>query len=45
LKKENIQSNTQQILSEDDAAGLRRQLLRFHCISCDRPIDLTTSQQ
>jgi hypothetical protein len=28
------------MMSEDDAAGLRKQLLRFHCISCDRPIEL-----
>ncbi|XP_064602081.1 uncharacterized protein LOC135468010 isoform X1 [Liolophura sinensis] len=26
---------------DDDAAGLRKQLLqRFHCISCDRPVDI-----
>ena len=23
-----------------EAAGLRKQLIRFHCISCDRPIDV-----
>lgn len=28
-------------LAEDDAAGLRRQLLQhFHCISCDRPLEM-----
>ncbi|XP_045073533.1 glutamine-rich protein 2-like isoform X1 [Coregonus clupeaformis] len=28
---------------EDDAAGIRRQLVaRFHCISCDRPVDMLT---
>ena len=27
-------------MSEDEAAGLRKQLIRFHCISCDRPIDV-----
>lgn len=28
-------------LNEDDAAGLRRQLLQhFHCISCDRPLEV-----
>lgn len=26
--------------SEDDAAGLKKQLLKFHCISCDRPIEI-----
>lgn len=27
--------------TEDDAAGIRKQLIqRFHCISCDRPVDL-----
>lgn len=26
---------------EDDAAGIRKQLIqRFHCISCDRPVDM-----
>ncbi|KAK3593627.1 hypothetical protein CHS0354_025520 [Potamilus streckersoni] len=26
---------------EDDAAGIRKQLVqRFHCISCDRPVDM-----
>ncbi|XP_057200993.1 glutamine-rich protein 2 isoform X2 [Triplophysa rosa] len=31
---------------QDDAAGIRRQLLaRFHCISCDRPVDMTTPGQ
>jgi len=25
----------------DEAAGIRRQLIqRFHCISCDRPLDI-----
>lgn len=27
------------VKGEDDAAGMRKQLLRFHCISCDRPIE------
>nr|XP_029492389.1 glutamine-rich protein 2-like isoform X2 [Oncorhynchus nerka] len=28
---------------EDDAAGIRKQLVaRFHCISCDRPVDMLT---
>lgn len=27
--------------TEDDAAGIRKQLIqRFHCISCDRPVDM-----
>ncbi|KAL4240996.1 Glutamine-rich protein 2 [Mactra antiquata] len=27
--------------SEDDAAGIRKQLIqKFHCISCDRPVDM-----
>ncbi len=38
------QQQTQQqhlhVMSEDEAAGLRKQLIRFHCISCDRPIDV-----
>jgi glutamine-rich protein 2 len=29
--------------SEDEAAGLRKQLLKFHCISCDRPIEMGTN--
>lgn len=42
MQKENIQpiQPIAGINPEDDAAGLRRQLLRFHCISCDRPIDM-----
>ncbi|XP_048760460.1 glutamine-rich protein 2-like isoform X1 [Ostrea edulis] len=32
---------TQVEWTEDDAAGIRKQLIqRFHCISCDRPVDL-----
>lgn len=27
-------------LSDDPAAGFRKALLRFHCISCDRPVDM-----
>ncbi|XP_073712943.1 uncharacterized protein [Misgurnus anguillicaudatus] len=31
---------------QDDAAGIRKQLLaRFHCISCDRPVDMITPGQ
>ncbi|XP_056608292.1 glutamine-rich protein 2 isoform X2 [Triplophysa dalaica] len=31
---------------QDDAAGIRKQLLaRFHCISCDRPVDMMTPGQ
>ncbi|CAF4836127.1 unnamed protein product, partial [Rotaria magnacalcarata] len=32
-------------MSEDEAAGLRKQLIRFHCISCDRPIDVQPHPQ
>ncbi|CAF0875248.1 unnamed protein product [Adineta ricciae] len=42
LAKEQQQQTQQQhvhVMSEDEAAGLRKQLIRFHCISCDRPID------
>lgn len=45
MQKESIQPiQAPMINAEDDAAGLRKQLLRFHCISCDRPIDMTTGQ-
>lgn len=30
---------------EDDAAGLRKPLLRFHCLSCDRPLEITHQQK
>jgi len=40
-KENSAPIQTTQIASEDDAAGLRKQLLRFHCISCDRPIELS----
>ncbi|XP_048042547.1 glutamine-rich protein 2 isoform X2 [Megalobrama amblycephala] len=31
---------------QDDAAGLRKQLVaRFHCISCDRPVEMMTPGQ
>ncbi|CAF0962707.1 unnamed protein product [Adineta ricciae] len=33
------------IMSEDEAAGLRKPLIRFHCISCDRPIDVQPHPQ
>ncbi|XP_042570925.1 glutamine-rich protein 2-like [Cyprinus carpio] len=37
---------TPPIPEQDDAAGLRKQLLaRFHCISCDRPVDMMTPGQ
>ncbi|CAF3569121.1 unnamed protein product [Rotaria sordida] len=43
------QQQTQQphvhVMSEDEAAGLRKQLIRFHCISCDRPIDVQPHAQ
>ncbi|XP_013414944.1 uncharacterized protein C16orf96 homolog isoform X2 [Lingula anatina] len=32
-------------ISDDDAAGIRKQLVtRFHCISCDRPVDMNPAQ-
>ncbi|KAJ8317816.1 hypothetical protein KUTeg_004630 [Tegillarca granosa] len=38
LKRHQLQSVE---WTEDDAAGIRKQLIqRFHCISCDRPVDL-----
>ena len=43
LKKDQQPTPQQQrarVVSEDEAAGLRKQLLRFNCISCDRPIDV-----
>jgi hypothetical protein len=42
IKKEQQQNQQQHlhVMSEDEAAGLRKQLIRFHCISCDRPIDV-----
>ncbi|XP_066498700.1 uncharacterized protein C16orf96 isoform X2 [Hoplias malabaricus] len=37
------QLQAQPALEHDDAAGLRKQLVaRFHCISCDRPVDMVT---
>jgi hypothetical protein len=38
------QYNVSEIGHEDEAAGLRKQLLKFHCISCDRPIDINNNQ-
>ncbi len=42
IKKEQQQTQQQHVhlYSEDEAAGLRKPLIRFHCISCDRPIDV-----
>ncbi|CAF1194823.1 unnamed protein product [Adineta steineri] len=48
LAKEQQQQTQQQhvhVMSEDEAAGLRKQLIRFHCISCDRPIDVQPHSQ
>ncbi|UJR21321.1 hypothetical protein I4U23_024412 [Adineta vaga] len=48
LAKEQQQQTQQQhvhVMSEDEAAGLRKQLIRFHCISCDRPIDVQPHPQ
>jgi hypothetical protein len=39
-KEQQTQQQHAHIMSEDEAAGLRKQLIRFHCISCDRPIDV-----
>ncbi|XP_059406685.1 glutamine-rich protein 2 isoform X4 [Carassius carassius] len=37
---------TPPIPEQDDAAGFRKQLVaRFHCISCDRPVDMMTPGQ
>uniref|UniRef100_A0A671Q4A5 DUF4795 domain-containing protein n=1 Tax=Sinocyclocheilus anshuiensis TaxID=1608454 RepID=A0A671Q4A5_9TELE len=37
---------TPPIPEQDDAAGLRKQIVaRFHCISCDRPVDMMTPGQ
>ncbi|XP_067284901.1 uncharacterized protein [Pseudorasbora parva] len=37
---------TMSLPDQDDAAGLRKQLVaRFHCISCDRPVDMPTPGQ
>uniref|UniRef100_A0A8C1JE17 DUF4795 domain-containing protein n=1 Tax=Cyprinus carpio TaxID=7962 RepID=A0A8C1JE17_CYPCA len=37
---------TPPIPEQDDAAGFRKQLLaHFHCISCDRPVDMMTPGQ
>jgi hypothetical protein len=40
MKKEQQTQQHVHVMSEDEAAGLRKQLIRFHCISCDRPIDV-----
>ena len=40
VKKEQQTQQHTHVISEDEAAGLRKQLIRFHCISCDRPIDV-----
>ncbi|CAF2052883.1 unnamed protein product [Rotaria magnacalcarata] len=47
LAKEQQQTQQQHVhlMSEDEAAGLRKQLIRFHCISCDRPIDVQPHPQ
>lgn len=40
VKKEQQTQQHTHVISEDEAAGLRKPLIRFHCISCDRPIDV-----
>ena len=36
-----VDEETDQALTENDAAGIRKQLLQsFHCISCDKPVQM-----
>ena len=36
-----VSDETERGLTEDEAAGIRRQLLqRFSCISCDKPVQM-----
>ena len=36
--------STKHAMTDDDAAGFRKQLMQnYHCISCDRPVDITPS--
>lgn len=40
------QLQTPQMPEQEDAAGIRKQLVaRFHCISCDRPVEMMTPGQ
>ncbi|XP_056308490.1 glutamine-rich protein 2-like [Danio aesculapii] len=40
------QLQTPQMPEQEDAAGIRKQLVaRFHCISCDRPVEMLTPGQ
>ncbi|XP_076838937.1 glutamine-rich protein 2-like [Brachyhypopomus gauderio] len=42
-KSIHTQLQTQPAPDHDDAAGLRKQLVeKFHCISCDRPVNIVT---
>lgn len=43
MKKLIEKHQPQEVYNEgDDAAGFRKQLLQnYHCISCDRPVELT----
>jgi hypothetical protein len=39
-KEQQTQQQHVHVTSEDEAAGLRKQLIRFHCIICDHAIDV-----
>lgn len=40
-KLSTLQTGGNRALTDDEAAGIRKQLLqRFHCISCDKPLDM-----
>lgn len=40
-KLSTLQTGGTRALTDDEAAGIRRQLIqRFHCISCDKPLDM-----
>jgi len=42
LKKLLDQRSPAREITDDDAAGFRKQLIKnYHCISCDRPVDLS----
>lgn len=42
-KLSKLHTDGMQRLSDDEAAGIRKQLLqRFHCISCDKPVDMAS---
>jgi predicted nucleic acid-binding Zn-ribbon protein len=44
-KLSSLQNSSGRGLTEDEAAGIRKQLIqRFHCISCDKPVDMSPRQ-